>query len=132
MIQAESQAWLKNFFSSHAELTIQEKDERIAVLRGIANRAREDAAARSFMEWLVQQAETELPAEARVFKAYYLDGLTARQAGRALHMDKRSVHRCNRRIMEAMLPLAYSGWTGCIKRRESVQFWHTEGLEAIW
>ena len=30
--------------------------------------AREDAAARSFVEWLVQQVETELPTEARAFR----------------------------------------------------------------
>jgi len=51
--QAESQAWLKNFFSSHAELTIQEKDERIAVLRGIANRAREDVNNFKVLDFLI-------------------------------------------------------------------------------
>lgn len=115
MIQTESQAWLRDFFSSHTELTIQEKDGRVAAIREIADHAREDASARSFVEWLVQQLETELPTEAQTFRAYYLDGLTARQAGRALHMDKRSVHRCNRRIMEAMLPLAF-GLDGLYKK----------------
>ena len=63
----------------------------------------------------MQQAKSDLPTEARVFRVYYLDGLTARQAGHALHMDKRSIYRCNRGIMEAMLPLAF-GLDGLYKK----------------
>lgn len=50
------------------------------------------------------------PEEAAVFRAYYLDGdakPTARQIGRRLCMDARTVHRYNRRILIAMLPVAF-------------------------
>lgn len=106
MIQ-ESQEWLRDFFSSHAELTVSGKAECVAVIRGIAERFYEDAAARSYAEWLAEQIEPELPMEAAVFRAYYLDGQTARQVSRALSMDKRSVYRCINRGLEAMLPLAF-------------------------
>ncbi|MBD5161316.1 MAG: hypothetical protein HDT14_04730 [Oscillibacter sp.] len=62
------------------------------------------------MEWLSGQIEPELPIEVQVFRACYLDGAnrpTARQVGRALSMDKRSVHRCICRTLEVMLPLAF-------------------------
>lgn len=113
MIQTEIkeiQAWMREFFSGHRELTPEEKGQRTAAIRSIAERSREDAAARSCTEWLVDQVEPELPMEAQAFRAYYLDGAnrpTARQVGRALSMDKRSVHRCICRTLEAMLPLAF-------------------------
>lgn len=110
MIQAEteeSRVWLREFFSSHAELTAAGRTERIAVIRRIAERSRGDAVARSYTEWLAREIEPDLPVEAAVFRAYYLAGQTARQARRTLNMDKRSVHRCINRGLEAMLPLAF-------------------------
>ncbi len=101
---------MREFFSSHRELTPEQKAERVAVIRSIAERSREDAAARSYTEWLAEQVEPELPTEVQAFRACYLDGAskpTSRQMGRALSMDKRSVHRCIRRALEAMLPLAF-------------------------
>ena len=55
MIQAEikeGQAWMREFFSRHRELTPEEKAERVVVIRSIAERSRVDAEARSYMEWL--------------------------------------------------------------------------------
>lgn len=106
MIQ-ESQKWLRDFFSSHAELMAAGKAERVAVIRDIADRSREDAATRSYTEWLAQEIEPELPMETAVFRAYYLDGQTARQVSHTLSMDKRSVYRCINRGLEAMLPLVF-------------------------
>ncbi len=103
----ESQAWMREFFSSHTELNLKEKSKRVEAIRAIAEHSREDAETRSYVEWLVQQVEIELPTEARVFRAYYWDGQTARSTGRSLHMDKRSVYRCNRRMLGAMLPLVF-------------------------
>lgn len=110
MIQSklkENQAWMKEFFSSHRELTLKEKAQRVSAIRTIAIQVREDADARSYVEWLVKQIERDMPTEAQIFQACYLNGQTARSVGRAYHMDKRSVHRCNRRALEAMLPLAF-------------------------
>lgn len=113
MIQTEireGQTWMREFFSGHRELTAAEKASCVAVIRSIAERSRVDAGARSYMEWLVEQVEPELPMEVQTFRACYLDGAnrpTARQVGRTLSMDKRSVHRCIRRALEAMLPLAF-------------------------
>ena len=113
MIQAEikeGQAWMREFFSRHRELTPEEKAERVVVIRSIAERSRVDAEARSYMEWLTEQVGPDLPMEVQAFRACYLDGVsrpTSRQVGRARSMDKRSVHRCIRRTLEAMLPLAF-------------------------
>ena len=88
---------MREFFSSHRELTAAEKASRVAVIRNIAERSRVDAEVRSYMEWLSGQIEPELPIEVQAFRACYLDGAsrpTSRQVGRALRMDKRRVHRC--------------------------------------
>ncbi len=103
----ESQMCLRDFFSSHTELASEEKQERTAVIRGIAERSRTDNAARLYVEWLVQQIEPDLPMEAQVFQAYYLDGQIARQVSRALWMDKRIVHRCICRGLGAMRTLVF-------------------------
>lgn len=47
-----------------------------------------------------------LPSEVETFRACYLDGdqrESARKIGRRLHMDICTVHRHNRRVMEALL-----------------------------
>ncbi len=115
----ESQAWMREFFSGHTELNPEEKSQRVEAIRDIAERSREDAETRSYVEWLVQQVEIELPTEARVFRAYYWDGQTAHSIGRSLHLDKRSVYRCNRRMLEAMLPFVF-GLGGIYKSRPEV------------
>ncbi len=48
----EGQAWMREFFSRHRELTPEEKSSRVAVIRGIAEQSRVDAEARSYVEWL--------------------------------------------------------------------------------
>lgn len=103
-------AWMKKFFSTHRKLTPEEKRQRTAAIRNIMERSREDTAARSYTEWLVEQIKPELPMESQVFRACYLDGAsrpTARQVGHDLSMDKRSVHRCIRRVLDAALPLVF-------------------------
>lgn len=62
------------------------------------------------MNKLLDAVEGKRPEEAAVFRAYYLEGErkpTARQIGRRLCMDVRTVHRYNRRILIAMLPVAF-------------------------
>lgn len=106
----EIQAWMREFFSTHRKLTPEEKRQRTAVIRSIAERCREDADARSYTEWIVEQLKSELPMEAQVFRACCLDGAsrpTSRQMGRDLNMDKRSIHRCICRLLDAALPLVF-------------------------
>lgn len=83
---------------------------RIAFLRALAELTRENAAARSIMEKLLDAVSGKRPEEVAVFRAYYLEGKkkpTARQIARCLCMDVRTVHRYNRRILIAMLPVAF-------------------------
>lgn len=83
---------------------------RIASLRALAELARENAAARSIVEKLLDAVGGKRPEEAAVFRAYYLEGKkmpTARQIARRLCMDVRTVHRYNRRILIAMLPVTF-------------------------
>lgn len=106
----KTQAWMREFFFTHRELTPEEKQQRTAAIRSIAERSRADAAARSYTEWIVEQIKPGLPMEAQVFQACYLDGAnrpTARQVGHDLNMDKRSVYRCIRRLLDAALPLVF-------------------------
>lgn len=106
----ETQAWMREFFSTHRELTPAKKQQRTAAIRSIAERSREDADARSYTEWIVEQIKPALPMEAQVFRAYYLNGTsrpTARQVGHDLNMDKRSVYRCIRRLLDTALPLVF-------------------------
>ncbi len=116
----ESQAWLRDFFSDLVELTAEEKQGRTAAIRGIAERSRTDSAAQSYVKWLVQQIEPDLPMEAQVSRVYYLDGQTARQVGRALCMDKRSIYRCICWGLDAMRPLVF-GLDGIFKNRPVVE-----------
>lgn len=98
---------------------------RVAVLRGIAGQARESAAARRVIVRLLDIVAPALPDEAATFRAYYLDGLrqSARQTGRALCMDKRTVQRHTRRVLEAMLAPAFGVYGVFLTERER------EGLE---
>lgn len=83
---------------------------RIEFLRAISELARENGAARSIAEKLLDAVGGKRPEEAAVFRAYYLKGKkkpTARQIARRLCMDVRTVYRYNRRILIAMLPVAF-------------------------
>lgn len=83
---------------------------RIAFLRALADLARGNAAARSIAEKLLDAVGGKRSEEAAVFRAYYLEGEkkpTARRTARRFCMDVRTVHRYNRRILIAMLPVAF-------------------------
>lgn len=115
----EAQKAKSNFEEAHEALealgAIWEKGEegqrnRIAFLRALAELARGNAAARSIVEKLLNLVGDKRPEEAAVFRAYYLEGEkkpTARQIARRLCMDVRTVHRYNRHILIAMLPVAF-------------------------
>ena len=107
---AESQRWMREFFSGLRELTPETKASRMA---------RGDASARSTIEWALGHIAETMPAEASVFRATYLEGRTARSVGRDLHMDKRTVYRLNRRVLESMLPLLF-GLDGIYEETEGL------------
>ena len=100
---------------------------RVAILRGIARQARENEAARRVIVWLLDIVSSGLPAEAATFRAYYLDGQrqSTKQTGRAPCMDKRTVQRHTRRILEAMLVPAFGVYGIFLTERER------EELEAV-
>lgn len=92
------------------ELTPGQKAQRVELLRAIAGKARENAAARDFIERLLTVCVRYRPYEVETFRAVYLDGdarPSAGAVGRRLCLDRRSVHRHNRHILEAMLPAAF-------------------------
>lgn len=92
------------------ELTPGQKAQRVELLRAIAGKARENAAARDFIERLLTVCVKKLHDEPKTFRAAYLDGdarPSARQLSRRLCLDIRSVHRHNRRVLEAMLLPAF-------------------------
>lgn len=93
---------------------------RVAVLRGIAGQARERAAARRVIVRLLDIVAPGLPDEAATFRAYYLDGQrqSTRQTGRTLCMDKRTVQRHTRRVLEAMLAPAFGVYGVFLTERE--------------
>lgn len=86
------------------------RENRIAFLRALAGLARENDVARAAVVRLLDGVGRKLPEEAETFRAYYLEGnthQTARQVGRRLCMDVRTVYSHNRRVLKAMLPLAF-------------------------
>ena len=113
---AESQRWMRELFSGLRELTPETKASRVGIIRGMA---RGDASARSTIEWALGHIAETMPAEASVFRATYLEGRTARSVGRDLHMDKRTVYRLNRRVLESMLPLLF-GLDGIYEETEGL------------
>lgn len=101
---AESQRWMRELFSGLRELAPETKADRVGIIRGMA---RGDTTARSAIERALGHIAETMPTEASVFRATYLEGQTARSVGRDLHMDKRTVYRLNRRVLESMLPLLF-------------------------
>ena len=76
----------------------------------LAELSRENSAARSIVEKLLDAVNIKHSEEAIAFRAYYLDGKkkpTARQISRRLYIDVRTVYKYNRRILIAMLPVAF-------------------------
>lgn len=107
---AERGKVIAEYLEELEELTPGQKAQRVKLLRAIAGKARENAAARDFIERLLTVCVKKLHDEPKTFRAVYLDGDTrpsARQVGRRLCFDVRSVHRHNRRVLEAMLLPAF-------------------------
>lgn len=107
---AERGKVIAEYLEGLEELTPGQKAQRVKLLRAIAGKARENAAARDFIESLLTVCVKKFPDESETFRAVYLDGDTrpsARQVGRRLCLDRRTVHRHNRHILEAMLPAAF-------------------------
>ncbi len=93
---------------------------RVSVLRSIARQARESAAARRVIVRLLDIVAPGLPDEAATFRAYYLEGerQSARQTGRARCMDKRTVQRHTRCVLEAMLAPAFGVYGAFLTEQE--------------
>ena len=101
---------IAGYLAGLEELTPEQMGERVAALRRLADKARENAAARVVVKRLLTVCKRGLPDEAATFRACYLDGderPSARQVGRRLCLDIRSVHRHNRRVLETMAPAAF-------------------------
>ena len=85
-------------------------ENRIALLRALAELGRENNRARNALEFMLSHIEERMPDEVKTFRAVYMEGatrLSGRKIGRRFCMDARTVHRHNRRVLEAMLPLAF-------------------------
>ena len=79
--------------------------ELVVMVRALAELARENRVAREYLERHLVAVSRSLPFEVETFRACYLDGdqrESARKIGRR-HMDICTVHRHNRRMMEALL-----------------------------
>ena len=79
--------------------------ELVVMVRALAERAKENRVAREYLERHLAAVSRSLPFEVETFRACYLDGdqrESARKIGRR-HMDICTVHRHNRRVMEALL-----------------------------
>ncbi len=105
-------------------------NRRVAILRGIAGQARESTAARRLIVRLLDIVADGLPDEAATFRVVYLDGQrqSARQAGRALYIDKRTVHRHTRRVLEAMLAPAFGVYGVFLTEQELEESEPVEGV----
>ena len=80
--------------------------ELVAMVRALAEMARENRIAREYLERHLAAVSRSLPSEVETFRAYYLNGCrpeSARRIGRRLHIDTSTVHRHNRRVMEYLL-----------------------------
>lgn len=79
-------------------------------MRALAELARGNHIAYACTERLLQCVERKLPDEAITFRMYYLTEdkrQTAKEVGRRLFIDHRTVYRHNRRVLMAMLPAAF-------------------------
>ena len=79
--------------------------ELVVMVLALAKRAKENRVAREYLERHLAAVSRSLPFEVETFRACYLDGdqrESARKIGRR-HMDICTVHRHNRRMMEALL-----------------------------
>ena len=105
--QIEAARHLLSILSEHGK---EGHENRIALLRALAELARENNRARNALEPMLSHIEGRMPEEVKTFRAVYMEGasrLSGREIGRRFCMDARTVHRHNRRVLEAMLPLAF-------------------------
>ena len=96
----------QHLLDSMEEIGPERRRELVAIVRALAELARENSVAREYLERRLVGVAHSLPSEVETFRACYLDGdqrESARKIGRRLHMDICTVHRHNRRMMEALL-----------------------------
>lgn len=96
----------QHLLDSMEEIGPDRRRELVAIVRALAELARENSLAREYLERRLVGVAHSLPSEVETFRACYLDGdqrESARKIGRRLHMDICTVHRHNRRVMEALL-----------------------------
>ena len=96
----------QHLLDSMEEIGPERRRELVAIVRALAELARENSVAREYLERRLVGVAHSLPSEVETFRACYLDGDqrdSARNIGRRLHMDICTVHRHNRRVMEALL-----------------------------
>ena len=97
-------AW--NVLDNMEEIGPERRRELVAIVRALAELARENSVAREYLERRMEAVARSLPDEVETFRACYLAGdqrESARKIGRRMHMDTCTVHRHNRRVMEALL-----------------------------
>nr|WP_300168564.1 hypothetical protein [uncultured Flavonifractor sp.] len=96
----------QHLLDSMEEIGPERRRELVAIVRALAELAQENSVAREYLERRLVGVAHSLPSEVETFRACYLDGdqrESARKIGRRLHMDICTVHRHNRRVMEALL-----------------------------
>ena len=96
----------QHLLDSMEEIGPERRRELVAIVRALAELARENSVAREYLERRLVGVAHSLPSEVETFRACYLDGdqrESARKIGRRRHMDICTVHRHNRRVMEALL-----------------------------
>ena len=96
----------QHLLDSMEEIGPERRRELVAIVRALAELARDNRVAREYLEQRLVSVAHSLPSEVETFRACYLDGgqrESARKIGRRLHMDICTVHRHNRRVMEALL-----------------------------
>ena len=96
----------QHLLDSMEEIGPERRRELVAIVRALAELARENSVAREYLERRLVGVAHSLPSEVETFRACYLDGdqrESARKIGWRLHMDICTVHRHNRRVMEALL-----------------------------
>ena len=96
----------QHLLDSMEEIGPERRRELVAIVRALAELARENSVAREYLERRLVGVAHSLPSEVETFRACYMDGdqrESARKIGRRLHMDICTVHRHNRRVMEALL-----------------------------
>ena len=96
----------QHLLDSMEEIGPERRRELVAIVRALAELARENSVAREYLERRLVGVAHSLPSEVETFRACYLDGdqrESARKIGRRLHIDTSTVHRHNRRVMEELL-----------------------------